>query len=172
MLALNNLQYSTVQLNVLFLYSMREVRLIIERKRLICRYFIQDRRSHRNLEFTNWTNIQRCLMSERLYLKSYKRSDKRNISSQSLKLNKSLNNSKSLKLERLKHKQFLEIKQINLITKKHFKISITELLSQSSPRDWISLDNWINFVILIRWRISGRAGRCRQLEQRNVDISV
>ena len=111
-------------------------------------------------------------MSERLYLESYKRSDKRNISSQSLKLNKSLNNSKSLKLERLKHKQFLEIKQINLITKKHFKISITELLSQSSPRDWISLDNWINFVILIRWRIRGRAGRCRQLEQRNVDISV
>ena len=74
-------------------------------------------------------------MSERLYLKSYKRSDKRNISSQSLKLNKSLNNSKSLKLERLKHKQFLEIKQINLITKKHFKISITELLSLSPQRD-------------------------------------
>ena len=53
----STVQYSTVQdstvqykqLNVLSWYSMREVRLIIERKRLICRYFIQDRRSHRNI---------------------------------------------------------------------------------------------------------------------------
>ena len=83
-------------------------------------------------------------MSERLYLESHKRSDKRNISSQSLKLNKSLNNSKSLKLKRHKHKKLLKV-QTNLVdNKNHFTISITELLSQSPPTWSLNFTSQLN----------------------------